>query len=148
MNKIALLEPLKAIHTHMYMYMYIYRERVNVCLLYLYFFSAFVSQIYRFREQTLDSSVFGVIGKPISQSKSPHIHNAAFRECGKNSVYVPLLVDDIESFLGAFSHELFPDFRGFSVTIPHKVCISSCSFNKKRDRGKRSCANLSLLPRS
>lgn len=96
------------------------------------FSSTYVPQIYRIREQASDSAVFGVIGKPISQSKSPHIHNAAFRECGKNSVYVPLLVDNIESFLSAFSHELFPDFKGFSVTIPHKVRNGSRSREKER----------------
>ena len=37
---------------------------------------------------------------------------------GFDGVYVPLLVDDMPSFLEAFAD---PDFAGFSVTIPHKV---------------------------
>ena len=38
---------------------------------------------------------------------------------GLDAVYVPLLVDDLQPFLDAF-----PDFSGFSVTIPHKVVLS------------------------
>jgi hypothetical protein len=38
------------------------------------------------------------------------------RAAGLDAVYVPLLVDELPPFLAAF-----PDFSGFSVTIPHKV---------------------------
>ena len=34
-------------------------------------------------------------------------------------MYVPLLVDDLETFLAAFRDH--HDFAGFSVTIPHKA---------------------------
>lgn len=63
--------------------------------------------------------VFGIIGNPVSHSKSPLIHNTAFQSIGFDGVYVPLLVDDLSTFLGAFSGPEW-GFQGFSVTIPHK----------------------------
>ena len=60
--------------------------------------------------------VYGVIGNPVSHSRSPALHNAAMRAGGMDAVYLPLLVDELQPFLHAF-----PDFSGFSVTIPHKV---------------------------
>ncbi len=46
---------------------------------------------------------------------------------GFDGVYVPLLVDDLARFLDAFKD--YPDFAGFSVTIPHKVrtCMHTAS---------------------
>lgn len=38
-----------------------------------------------------------------SRSRSPAIHNAALRQAGLNGVYVPLLVDDMPSFLATFT---------------------------------------------
>ena len=60
--------------------------------------------------------VYGVIGNPVSHSRSPALHNAAMRAAGMDAVYLPLLVDNLQPFLRAF-----PGFSGFSVTIPHKV---------------------------
>jgi 3-dehydroquinate dehydratase / shikimate dehydrogenase len=60
--------------------------------------------------------VFGVVGNPVVHSRSPALHNAAFAATGFDAVYLPLLVDDMQRFLQAFS-----DISGLSVTIPHKV---------------------------
>ena len=62
--------------------------------------------------------VFGVLGNPVAHSRSPALHNAALAAAGLDAVYLPFLVDDLRSFLRSFSA---PDFKGFSVTIPHKV---------------------------
>ena len=56
------------------------------------------------------------MGNPVSHSRSPALHNAAFAAACLDAVYVPLLVDELAPFLAAF-----PDCAGFSVTIPHKV---------------------------
>lgn len=72
---------------------------------------------FRFARQQADTAAFGVIGNPVSHSRSPAIHNAAFEALGFNGVYVPLLVDDLPLFLDTFGRR---DFQGFSVTIPHK----------------------------
>ncbi|CAG9466287.1 unnamed protein product [Pedinophyceae sp. YPF-701] len=73
--------------------------------------------MYRLASMGPKTKVYGVIGNPVAQSKSPAIHNAAFAQLGTDAVYVPLLVDDMERFLEAYDD---PDFAGFSVTIPHK----------------------------
>lgn len=62
--------------------------------------------------------VFGVVGNPVAHSKSPALHNAALMAAGINAVYIPYLVDNLDSFLKSYSD---PSFKGFSVTIPHKV---------------------------
>ena len=62
--------------------------------------------------------VFGIIGNPVAHSRSPLIHNSAFQEAGLDAVYVPLLVNNLERFLGSPAAR---SFSGFSVTIPHKV---------------------------
>ena len=69
--------------------------------------------------------VLGVIGKPISHSRSPVLHNAALQSLREDIVYVPLLVDDLPDFLHT---PLFggTDFAGFSVTIPHKEVALRC----------------------
>ncbi|KAJ9514015.1 hypothetical protein QJQ45_021098, partial [Haematococcus lacustris] len=76
-------------------------------------------QLFNFQAQQRSTKLFGIIGNPVSHSRSPLIHNTAFQHCGFDGVYVPLLVDDLPRFLAAFEHHT--DFQGFSVTIPHKV---------------------------
>lgn len=61
------------------------------------------------------------MGKPVSHSRSPALHNAAFEAAGVDAVYVPLLTDDLPRMLAAFAPPAFPGFDGFSVTIPHKA---------------------------
>ncbi|KAI8473685.1 MAG: type I 3-dehydroquinase-domain-containing protein [Monoraphidium minutum] len=73
--------------------------------------------LYRFRKQGPATKLFGIVGNPVHHSKSPLIHNSAFEHIGFDGVYVPLLVDDMPSFMAAFEGH---DFAGFSVTIPHK----------------------------
>jgi shikimate dehydrogenase len=61
----------------------------------------------------------GVIGKPIGHSLSPAIHNAAFRTLGLNFVYLAWQVDTIGDAVKGL--RALGNFRGASVTIPHKV---------------------------
>lgn len=74
--------------------------------------------LYNYRRQGPGTKLYGIIGNPVGHSKSPLIHNTAFQHIGFDGVYVPLLVDDLARFLDAFKD--YPDFAGFSVTIPHK----------------------------
>lgn len=61
----------------------------------------------------------GVIGNPVGHSLSPAIHNAAFKKVGLNFVYLAWQVDAIgEAIIGL---RALGNFRGASVTIPHKV---------------------------
>jgi shikimate dehydrogenase len=61
----------------------------------------------------------GVIGNPVEHSLSPAIHNAAFQKLGLNFVYLAFRVEAIgDAIMGL---RALGNFRGASVTIPHKV---------------------------
>jgi shikimate dehydrogenase len=62
-----------------------------------------------------------VIGNPVAHSMSPAIHNRAFAELGLDYVYVAFRVEDVGAVV-AFMRGI-DNFRGMSVTIPHKVSI-------------------------
>ena len=64
-----------------------------------------------------------VIGNPIEHSLSPAIHNAAFAELGLDFVYVAFRVEDAAAALAGM--RALDNFRGLSVTIPHKIEIMS-----------------------
>lgn len=60
---------------------------------------------------------YAVLGSPITHSKSPTIHNAAFSALGVDAEYVSFEVNDhLQEFLAAQPAE----FLGFSVTMPLK----------------------------
>jgi shikimate dehydrogenase len=62
-----------------------------------------------------------VIGNPVAHSLSPAIHNAAFEHLGLDFVYVAFKVEDVQGALGGV--RALGNFRGLSVTIPHKIEI-------------------------
>ena len=78
-----------------------------------------VRNLYRFNKITKDTQVFGVIGDPIAQSKSPLIHNAAFRKLGIDAVYLPLRIP-ADLLLPSLKEFERLKISGYSVTIPHK----------------------------
>lgn len=57
-----------------------------------------------------NTKVFGIIGNPVSHSKSPIVQNQAFRAVGFDGVFLPFLSDDLAKFLSTFSA---PDYAGF-----------------------------------
>jgi len=61
----------------------------------------------------------GVIGNPVEHSLSPAIHNAAFETRGVNCVYLAWKVEAIGDAIKGL--RALGNFRGASVTIPHKV---------------------------
>ncbi|TYG59044.1 hypothetical protein ES288_D08G270700v1 [Gossypium darwinii] len=79
--------------------------------------------LYNMRLIGPDTKVYGVIGNPIGHSKSPHIYNASFKSSSFNGIYLPLLVDDVSTFITTYSA---PDFAGYSYTIPHKEAGLKC----------------------
>lgn len=62
-----------------------------------------------------------VIGDPVAHSLSPAIHNRAFEELGLDYVYLAFRVKDLESAVAGM--RALENFRGLSVTTPHKVAI-------------------------
>lgn len=73
---------------------------------------------FRFRHIGPRTEIYGVLGRPVSHSVSPSMHNAAFRATHRDAVYLPLAAADFNDFL------TFADaagLRGVSVTAPFKV---------------------------
>jgi shikimate dehydrogenase len=67
--------------------------------------------------------VTGVLGYPVRHSRSPAMHNAAFRALGLDIVYVPFEVhpDNLEK---AVSGIRALGFLGVNLTIPHKERVA------------------------
>jgi 3-dehydroquinate dehydratase/shikimate dehydrogenase len=75
---------------------------------------------YRILKQDKHTSIYGLIGNPVSHSIGPAIHNTLFREMDLNCIYVPFKVDNIADFIDTFKSL---DVKGYSVTIPHKEAV-------------------------
>jgi len=76
------------------------------------------------RAITPATKLCAVIGNPVAHSLSPAIHNAAFDELGLDFVYVAFRVEDLKSALAGM--RALRNFRGMSVTIPHKIEAMGC----------------------
>jgi len=66
--------------------------------------------------------LFGVMGCPVSHSKSPALHSELAALCGKKIIYAPLHVEPNElenAVKGAFAL----GFLGLNVTAPHKEAV-------------------------
>lgn len=64
-----------------------------------------------------DCIIIGIVGYPLSKSKSPIMQNAALKASGINGIYLPFEaknLDCIEETIRAY------DIRGMNVTIPYK----------------------------
>ena len=68
-----------------------------------------------------ETRLCAVIGNPVSHSLSPAIHNAAFQSLDLNYVYLAFEVTLLRDFLHGM--RAMPNFRGVSVTIPHKIAV-------------------------
>ena len=64
-----------------------------------------LQSIYRVHQLSHETAITGIIGRPVSQSASPAMHNAAFQACGLDFVYLPIEVDDLEQFFARFVRE-------------------------------------------
>ena len=81
--------------------------------------------LYRFREISSKTRVFGIVGYPVEHSRSPAMHNAGFERIGFDGVYLPMPVAEGYESLKATLTELLGyaalDLTGLSVTMPHKA---------------------------
>ncbi len=89
--------------------------------------AADLREVYRLEKIDRRTQICGLIGRPVSHSVSPLMHNAAFAAAGTNAVYVPFEVRDIKTFIKRMIHpltrELDWNVRGLSVTAPHKFAV-------------------------
>jgi 3-dehydroquinate dehydratase / shikimate dehydrogenase len=87
-------------------------------------------EVYRIDRIDQQTEIFGIIGKPVGHSLSPHIHNAAFAAGQVNAVYIPFEVGNVVQFMRRMAHprsrELDWKLRGLSVTAPHKSVVMNC----------------------
>ncbi|MDX2029322.1 MAG: shikimate dehydrogenase [Blastocatellia bacterium] len=88
-----------------------------------------LNDLYRVRELTRETEILGIIGNPVGHSRSPLMHNAALRALGRDGVYLPFEVEQVDDFVRDFvrpaTRQLDWRLRGLSVTIPHKRAILS-----------------------
>ena len=84
-----------------------------------------MKKLYRYDTINIETEFYGVIADPVGHSISPDVHNACFAAKKMNRVYLPLLVTggkiEFDEFLENVTERKWLDFKGFSVTIPHKV---------------------------
>ncbi|HBD94866.1 MAG: shikimate dehydrogenase [Spirochaetes bacterium GWF1_31_7] len=69
------------------------------------------------------TALYCIIGNPVSHSKSPHIHNAAFKYHNINAVYLAFDIDK-DNFNEAITGlKRLKELKGLNITVPHKVNI-------------------------
>ena len=68
----------------------------------------------------INTSLYALLGDPVSHSLSPVMHNSAFLHTGYNGVYLAFRVKEIGA---AVSGIKALGVKGASVTIPHKVSV-------------------------
>lgn len=122
-----------------------------------------LKNLYRWDALNADTAVFGVIGHPVGHSLSPAIHNAGFDHADFNGVYLPLPIppeyEHFKATVLTWLEHAGLDFRGASVTIPHKanllrfveeqggeieplsIQIGAANTLVKRDDGSLYCCN-------
>ncbi|MDR0628375.1 MAG: type I 3-dehydroquinate dehydratase [Treponema sp.] len=81
-----------------------------------------LAELYRFRDITPKTRLFGITGFPLAVTFSPAFFNTVFTLEHTDAVYVPFPTDAVPSFL-ALAAEL--GIAGASVTVPHKEGILS-----------------------
>lgn len=66
-------------------------------------------------------TTYGIIGHPVTHSRSPGMHNAAFRELGVDAVYTlfPVPPEEFSSFIRGLRAKDCAIF-GLNVTVPYK----------------------------
>lgn len=79
-------------------------------------------EIYRAKENNLNTKIYAVLGDPVSKSLGHIFHNDYFIKHGINAVYVKFKVsnNELDEFFGLLTG--LP-FQGFSVTMPLKKDI-------------------------
>jgi 3-dehydroquinate dehydratase/shikimate dehydrogenase len=76
-----------------------------------------LAELYRFREITGTTKVYGVVGRPLRVTGSPWFFNTVFSLENTDAVYAPFPSDSIGSFM-ELAEEL--PLEGVSVTVPYK----------------------------
>ncbi len=76
-----------------------------------------LTNVYHVKRFFAEPDVFGILGNPVSHSRSPAFHNQKFAENNLPWIYLPFPCLDLESFM---DHREQFGIVGLSVTHPHK----------------------------
>lgn len=83
--------------------------------------------LYRLKCLDEETEIMGLVGRPVSHSVSPQIHNAAFAASNTNAVYIPFEVRDVDDLMRRMvqpsTREIDWHLRGLSITAPHKQSV-------------------------
>jgi shikimate dehydrogenase len=86
--------------------------------------------------------IYGVMGKPIINSLSPDMHNAAFMHLGINAAYVRLASKNAQEGISS-SYEI--EIEGINVTSPYKEDILDVIDKCSRESYEIGAVNTILL---
>ena len=79
-----------------------------------------MNKVYDFRSIDKNTDIYGIIGYPLEATESPTIHNAGYRNHGRNACYIPIRCETVDE---AMNFAKVTGIKGLSVTIPHKEAI-------------------------
>jgi 3-dehydroquinate dehydratase/shikimate dehydrogenase len=85
-----------------------------------------------------ETAIFAVVGSRVAGSLSPWVHDMAFKAAHLDAVYVALETGDFERFLALADDQ---NFRGFSVTAPHKEAAYRAAHQRDEDAQAARAAN-------
>lgn len=84
------------------------------------------------------TAIFGVVGSPVAHSWSPRLFNMAMKAAHLDGIYLPFEADSLEEFLALADDE---NFRGFSITAPHKRAALGVAASGERGSEQAGAAN-------
>jgi 3-dehydroquinate dehydratase/shikimate dehydrogenase len=99
-------------------------------------------ELYRFRNITKETKVYGVLGDPLVVSSSPRFFNTIFKLEDIDAVYAPFPADSVITFMEV-AEEL--NISGLSVTVPYKEAI--LPFLYEQSEGVQSIGACNTLSR-
>jgi shikimate dehydrogenase len=91
------------------------------------------------------TSIFGIVGDPIAQARSPEVFNALFRQRRVDAVMTPMLVS-VENFEAALlGLRALENVVGLVITVPHKAAAARL-MKSGSQRAKMALAANALRP--
>jgi 3-dehydroquinate dehydratase/shikimate dehydrogenase len=104
-----------------------------------------LAELYRFRNITAHTKIYGVVGFPLKATASPQFFNTVFRHEEINAVYVPFPADSIGAFM-ELAREM--GVSGLSVTVPYKEAVLPFLGEQSAEvQSIGACNTLSRCPR-
>jgi shikimate dehydrogenase len=91
------------------------------------------------------TQLFGIIGDPIAQVRSPEVFNHLFRGRGVDAFMVPMLVHPNEFEASLSGLRSVENLSGLIITVPHKAA-AACLLKKASPRVKVAKAANALRP--